>query len=273
MTGCKRPERALKHMALATVGLLAAAGFAHADITYPDVTLQFFAAKSSHPLAVYKMHQHSNVATQLSDSVYYFEGGTNGSSNQWELEWSMSVSPALASGNGNTAGGGGGAFINLANLAVTNTTNEYQSFFALVTLSLDNPILSPTFSKGDVAVSVQSYLGQGATLRNISDGMFSGDPIYESLIDGVSTQTLMDAPTQVDSSGFAVASDTAEFGQDLDVITGPALTSIGIWLKIEVSPQSIATVIGIYEVMPVPAPAALPLLALGALVSRRRRRA
>jgi hypothetical protein len=262
MMGPKLLGHALKSFAVAAVGGLALSVAAHADFV-PDVTMQFFASNDGQGPLVYDLHQSSSSVTN-GGSMWEFQGGMTNA--KWVVNYTIEVNP----GGGNTAGGGGGAFINLANLAVTNTTNTNQTFWIQVTMSVGQP-LPNTVVSGDVTVSIQSYVGQGASLMNItSPHPFAGDPIFEGYNDATPTLALLQTThpgLPVTSSGFGVASETEVGGP---VAAGQVLSSISIWLKIEVTEKSIATVIGIYEV--IPAPAALPILAMGIFAGRRRRR-
>ncbi len=269
MTGVSVAQKGL--IGLAFAGSLLFAGSALGGVSYPTVTVEFFAGNDGQPPAVYNMAEHSEQMTQTG-SEYNFTGGTKGLNDTWEFNWDITVNSSFDAAT-NTSGGGGGPFIHLANLAVSNNTSENQIFWVLVTLELDAPINTPTFSRGDVATTIQSFTGVGATLQNITSGEYAGDPIYEAFIDGNSTASLMDAPDgTLNSTGFDTASADDSFGYDVPLATGPATDTLSIWLKVEVSALSVATVIGLYEVAPIPAPAGLALLALGGIAVRRRRR-
>src|SRR5690606_12806773 len=104
-------------------------------------------------------------------------------------------------------------------------------------------------------------------------GMYAGDPIYSAFIDGAQQHSLMDAAYSLTASPFSSNSDTETFGMPMPLVGPDAINEIAVWLKFELSPGDTATVVGSFYVVPIPAPASLPLLAaMGLFAGARRRR-
>lgn len=183
----------------------------------------------------------------------------DGSDDTWRLDWEMqTVAPGAR---------GGTEFVQ-ANIAVFNNTLATQTYWILQTKPIN--ITSMVSTNGSVSATVLDVTGDSATMQNITSGPFNGDPIYRSYINGVAQTPLWPAGFSLTASGIG-ASDTDS--DNFSGINGPAPTaSIGVWLKFEVTPLDQVTMSGYFEVTPVPAPAALPLLGMMGLVARRRRR-
>jgi MYXO-CTERM domain-containing protein len=236
--------------------------------TPPLVTMQWFASNDGVDPVTYYMHAESDEVIPGADGSWQFIGGTTGLNKTWLLGWDVAALP-----HPNGAGTSSGSAYVTANLAVTNNTASYQSFWALVTVALDEPITGATFMNGQASAAVTDSLGNGAEIRTITSGPFAGDPVYTGLIDGSPAHTLFDSPFSLTAGPFGSNSISATFGQPVPILGPEALTTISVWLKIELSPFDTANIVGTFEVAPVPGPAALPLLAaFGLAMGRRRRR-
>jgi len=254
---------------LAAVPVLAfgaAVNVAQAD-AIPSLTMQWFSSSDLGGPSLFNLHDQSNV-NYHGDGTWNFLGGQS-SQSSWNMEWDMTVNSNSGPG---VITGSGGPFVT-ADLAVTNTSASVQSFFALVTLTLDQPITGGTLMNGQVSAGVTDFLGTGATVSTISSGQFAGDPIFTALIDGNEVQSLMNDPTNVTANPFSSNSEAATFGQPGPIAGPDAMNTISVWLKFDLTPGDTANVVGTFQIVAVPAPAALPALALfGLLAGTRRRR-
>jgi MYXO-CTERM domain-containing protein len=176
----------------------------------------------------------------------------------WTLDWRMeTVAPGIR---------GGSEFV-IANIAVFNNTMSTQTYWMLQTKPVN--VGPTTDTNGSVSATLQDITGNGSFMQNISSGPFTNDPVYRAYIDGVAQSALWPAGFSLNATGVgATDTDTDSFAS----VGGPgASSSIGVWLKFEVSPLDQVTMQGYFEVTPAPAPAVLPLLGMMGLVARRRR--
>jgi len=157
-----------------------------------------------------------------------------------------------------------------ANLNVFNNDPvNTQTFFVLTTKNGLAPIGPFTTTDGSVSATIDDLGNDGAEMSNISNGGFSGDPIYESLIDNTTHEDLWPAGFALTAAPGASAADSNTF----DNVTGSGVNdSIGVFLKIEVSPFDTVSLNGTFSVTAIPTPAALPALGLFGLAAGRRRR-
>lgn len=124
--------------------------------------------------------------------------------------------------------------------------------------------------KGGIVVTLQDgdpYPGNGATLGNIN-----GMPIYTAYIDGVEVATLFDVEggySLTTTTFIPPASDSDDFGWE--PYSGSVFSKIQVEVALTVSPHDSVTVLGDFEVMPVPEPVTMSLLALGGLLLRKRK--
>lgn len=242
--------------------LMAVAAPAQAAYNGPMVTLNWKSSASQQPYK-YVMHQDSdNYWPGGSNGGWVFEGGDSASA--WSIDWTMEAADLPG-----VAASGASQFVN-ANLAVTNNSDTFQTFFALVTLNLPKEFLGGTLMNGSVSASVQDVFFDGAEIRSSED-----EPLYQAFIDDSPVQSLFPAPYSLVAANGQTESDSDTFGISGGPIAGPeALESISVLLTFELSPYDTANVVGTFEIAPlVPAPGALPLLAgLGLAFSSRRRR-
>jgi len=249
-------------LGVATVGLSATG--ASASVEMPFVTMDWMTGSGS--AHQYVMHEDSAAQWfDPSDDAWVFEGSS--SSSAWGMEWSIAANDEADI----ATGGSGSQFVN-ANLAVTNNTGSYQSFFAIVTLALPQQFTGGTLMNGSVSASVQDVFGSGAEIRSFDDS-----PIYQAFIDGTPpdapVQTLLDPSYSLTAPVGGTDSDSDTFGIPNPILGPEALNTISVVLEFELSPFDTANVVGTFEIAKLPAPGALPLLAgLGLIGMSRRRR-
>ncbi len=199
------------------------------------------------------------------DGSLVMQGGDNdesspGAQDGWRMNWDVRTTTGAARG--------ASEFVT-ANIQVFNDTLSTQTYWVLQTKNGVN--LGPNVTtEGTVSATVTDLSFDDATMNNISSGAFSGDPIYQALIDGVPHKDMWE-------NGFSLTATSAQVTQSdddtFDNLGGPGVAdSISVWLKFEVTPLDSVNITGFFQVTPVPAPAALSALAAFGLVAGRRRR-
>jgi len=177
----------------------------------------------------------------------------------WGMEWDSLANPD--------------PYVDAA-LTVTNFSDQYQTFFLLMTLDSIDVIEPNTLMNGGVAATVtNNQFEGGATVRAVAGGS-----IFKAFIDlnnpmtDVPVATLWDDPFDLTViGGLSTLSDDLQFGDPSPDLGPPAYSSISIILQFEVSPGDSASVSGIFNIEPVPGPGGLALLAVVGLIRRRRR--
>jgi hypothetical protein len=181
----------------------------------------------------------------------------------WSMTWNC-VFSELAAG-----AGGGGSFVT-ANIVVTNNDPiNIQNFSLLMSLPVA-PIADPV-ERGSIVGTVTDLNFNDATVFAPANSQ-----IYTPRID-----SLDEAPGFLLGNGFSASAGgplqsapvgPADFGvPDWVDATQPVDTDIAIFLSFDLTPGDSASFTAIFEVA-IPAPGALPLLLLGILGGRRRRR-
>jgi len=154
---------------------------------------------------------------------------------------------------------------------VQNNSNVTQTFWVYMPLNIVPPITPNTMMSGSVsAVVSDGNFDTGATLA--SNGV---DPIYTAFIDPAVPQspaaiarTQWNPGFNLNAPAFGANNANASFTNEI----GPAAnTSIALRLRFTLSPGDSASVTGLFDIQPVPAPAGLAVLALFGLAGRRRR--
>jgi len=150
--------------------------------------------------------------------------------------------------------------------AFTVTNNmPTTEFFTLTVLMPIAPIAMQTVMNGSIGGSVTDNNGNDATVSTMT-----GTSMYEASIDGSVVRTLLDDPISATAGGPFLSGG---IGPDSFLgETGPfALSTIAVTVNFLLSPGDSASFTAIFEVE-IPGPAGLALLAVGGLISRRRRR-
>lgn len=185
----------------------------------------------------------------------------NAQMGMWDFEWEMTVKPDPHII----------IFSSVRNLAPIDRT-----FSLSFLLPLAVPITPASFHGGSIDATVTDTNGDAsATLAEVGSG------IYDGQIDGVSTLSLLSIPTvPLGCGGTGCSANAVDFfglpaagtlGASLP--GGSALTSIGVNLDFVLSAGDTVTFSGLFEVVPVPVPAAIWLLGgslVGLVVTRRR---
>lgn len=181
----------------------------------------------------------------------------------WDFQWNC-----VFNQDGDGVATGGSAFVT-ANIVVTNNDVVNQTFSLLMSLPV-RQIIDP--------------LERGSIVGTVTDNTFddaevfapAGGQIYTPRIDGVDEAPgfLMQDPFS-ETAGGPLLSNTVG-PQDFGIPNPVAATqdvdnSIAIFLEFELTPGDAASFTAIFEVL-IPAPGALPALAVFGLLGRRRRR-
>jgi len=161
-----------------------------------------------------------------------------------------------------------------ATINVQNNSNVTQTFWVYMPLNILPPITPNTSMSGSVSAVVSDgnpFDGPGVTMATngvdsvytaFIDPAFAGDPASIA-------RTQWNAPAFSLSAGqFGANNANANFSNE---IGAGANTSIAIRLRFTLSAGDSASVTGLFDIQPVPGPAGLSLLAVAALVGRRRR--
>jgi hypothetical protein len=183
-----------------------------------------------------------------------YQGGLSGISDAWTLTWDC-----VANAD---------PFVD-ATINVTNNSLTTQTFWIYMPLAITPPITTITSMAGSVSAVVTdaNFDGGGLLATTPTDSVFQGF---------IDTLPVANARMWNPESGYSLAapafganSDTESFNNQ----TGPpALTQIAVQLRFTLSPGDSASVTGTFDVMPIPGPGGLSLLAFSLLACGRRRR-
>lgn len=194
-------------------------------------------------------------AWQAGASTFGFSG-SNSSSGNWGLGWSMLVNPD--------------PFI-VANIAVTNNSLMTQTFSISVLSPLDTTNFPFICIGGSVVGSVSDGNGDGATLSSPAGGS-----LYSAIVDNNTVGTLLDDPFSVSAGSYLSAGvGPATFGAPIpsQVVATQATTNFGITLTFTLTAGDTASFTSIFVVEGcIPGPASLALLAVAGMAGSRRRR-
>lgn len=196
-----------------------------------------------------------------------FKGGASQNPNapnggRWKVEWDIEVDPD--------------PFI-IADMIVTNNTNQAKDFTFNLVLETSGPITGGTLIGGSFGALLNDRSADEATLSVISG--VNPPPLYTALIDGEVVHTLFDDPASFSVSmpfeTLVIGPET--FGTPIPSLLGPetANATIGIDISVRVSANDSVNLSGVFVVVPIPEPSTMVLCVLGALgllASSRRRR-
>lgn len=159
----------------------------------------------------------------------------------------------------------------LGAFAVTNNASFDQTFTFTFTGVVDPALLAPIQYAGSMSGSMTADNPAGSPDGTLS--IADGSSFYTALVDGVPLFTLYDGATQWD----AAAGDSIDIlAADLPLTPGgPAVVStIEIVYELTLTPGETFTGNGNFAVIgdPIPEPATMTLLGLGAILLRRRKR-
>lgn len=191
-----------------------------------------------------------------------YTGELFGPSGAWQLQWNCVFY------DGSSAGASGTSAFVVANIVVTNFSANTENFTLLMNNPLARAIASPV-ERGSIVGTVTDLTGDDATVSAPTGGH-----IYTSLIDTVDDNFLMSDPFSETAGGPNLSNTVgpADFGiPNLIPASQDADNSIGIFLDFDLSGGDAASFTAIFEIQ-VPAPAALPVVAMFGLMGGRRRR-
>ncbi len=179
----------------------------------------------------------------------------------WDVSWNVVFSGDTASG--------GNPFV-AANIVVTNNGLFSDQFSANFVVNLDSPMFSPLM-RGSISGTLSELTFDTA---NISAA--AGGQIYTPRIDGEAEVDgfLFSAPFSESAGALQqVALGPESFGEQLPIpASRDAMTSIGILLDFNLSAGDSVALNAMFELMPLPGPGGLAVLAMLGVASRRRRR-
>jgi hypothetical protein len=181
-----------------------------------------------------------------------YRGGNSGLG--WLVDWDCVVNPD--------------PFVD-ATLNITNTSAVTQTFFVDMS-ELISPIVGPqSLMNGsvDAVITNQGFAPVPAIMTNNG-----AQPIYDSRIDGNNVPNGEMWQTPFALSAVNPLSTNSAHDEFSNQIGEQADTSISLRLEITLTPGDMASVTGIFNIVPVPGPAALSLLAVAGVVAGGRRR-
>ena len=251
-------------VALGLSGLCSQASLADSTPTNPPNFMMFFDASNdnvsfpdgaeSDPAYQYNPADYGTVHWNSTSEGWQYIGQRVGSDSNgdpaWTLDWDCTVNED--------------PFVD-AQINVTNNSAVTQTFWVYMPLPINPPVGPFSQMNGSVSAALSSQGFTDATLA-----AQTGDSVYAAFIDGNPVQTMWTDPYTLTALAGQSAGDSNNFSNQI----GPgANAEIAIRLRFTLSAGDSATVQGIFDIQPIPAPAALPLVAaFGLLVGGRRRR-
>lgn len=187
--------------------------------------------------------------------------GTHTAPGRWEATWEVEGDPD--------------PFLNLT-FSVQNLMPIAQNFTATITLPIFPALTNGTFTGGSVSGTILDLNGNGGVLTHHT----SGDPIYQSQLDGVDWQSLLNAPQSIPVAAFGTSAFGPVFfgGPPLPNLPGPLAlnASMTIELNFRLSPGDFAAIVATLVVEEneaiVPEPTTLALVGFSLLGFCGRRR-
>lgn len=196
-------------------------------------------------------------------SGWKYTGTLVGDAGAWQFDWNtvFNVGEGVAVGVG--------AFVT-ANIVVTNNDIVNQSFSLLMTLPTG--FLGTMLERGSIVGTITDLTFDDATVSAPVGGQ-----IYTPMIDGVDEVPgfLMGGGFSESAGGplFSNSVGPADFGLPTPIAASQTVdSSIGIMLSFDLTAGDSASFTAIFEVLPIPAPAGLPILAAAGLLAGRKRR-
>ena len=157
----------------------------------------------------------------------------------------------------------------IGGFSVTNNAAFTQSFMFTFTSPVSPAIATATYYGGSTNGSFTVDNPEGSPDGTVST--VTGKPFFMGQIDGVNKLSLHSDPQ--DWTGAAGSSPNIPIASSPVTNVGPAVaTDIGIVFNLTLTPGETATVNGTFVVVPIPEPASLVILGLGALLLRVRRK-
>ncbi len=158
-----------------------------------------------------------------------------------------------------------------ASVDVINNTAGTQTYTLLFTLPISPAITGGTLMGGSVQGGLTDANGDGiGTLSTVGAA-----PLYYGQVDGLNVLPLFSSPMSMTVPyAFGSTSQSASAGLPGPTLPGPAnaMTSIGILYQFSLTAGDRATFTGVFDLVPVPEPGSLSLLAIGGLMLVCRRR-
>lgn len=158
-----------------------------------------------------------------------------------------------------------------AGLVVTNITPTTQTYTFITTLPIAPPLPGATLHGGSMQGGLTDNTVNGV-LGTVTTDPVTGSPLYYGMIDGVGVLPLYAHPYSVsapwDGGSATIPAVSAGLPPPPTIPSGPANLTIGIKHTFTLTAGDTATFSSFFMV--IPEPVSLVLLALGALMLRRR---
>ena len=190
---------------------------------------------------------------------FKYEGRHTPAHGKWSIEWVIEADPD--------------PFLN-ATFTVTNLLPTAQDFTLSNALPISPAVVGGSLTGGSFSGTLLDAGGGGATLESVSGG--SPPPMYMAIIDGTDYQALASAPQTFTAEALGTTGfGPFTFGSPIPSQLGPdVLSDIEIETNVRLSGNDVAVLVATFVVEPVPEPATLAFLSVGAaavLAVRRRR--
>lgn len=180
---------------------------------------------------------------------FQYQGSRAPGHGRWSIEWLIEADPD--------------PFLN-ATFTITNNMATAQDFTLNSVLPISVPITVGSLTGGSFSGTLLDAGGGGATLESLSGG--SPPPMYMAIIDDTDYQALATAPQTFTADPYGTTGfGPFQFGTPIPSQLGPnVLTEIEIETNVRLSGNDVAVLVATFVVEPVPEPATLAFLGLGA---------